>query len=579
VLRGGSYYEGEFSTPRSGTPGAPIIIRGFPGETAVLDGADPATFTWAAQGSGVYHASINVGDPHLVLADGDRLYPYHSLADLENLTWGLPGLFADGTDLFVRLEGNADPNSTAIVISRYHHAFQVGQDWIYFLDLTFRHYGQGEGARAIKFNDANDGLVQDCTFAVNDMGVVIGYDAERNVIQDNEFYDTIFGWPWGAVKDGSGLGSGAIRFNYPTTPRGTVIRRNIFHDLFDGFNACPSETTGPTNETDVYGNLVYRVIDDGMQADGDCSNVRIWSNVFRDGLSGISLAPAYTGPTYAIRNLVYNTDSTPFKFNFDGDQSGSMYLLHNTCDAAQADAAGLWIGSPGAWELIHARNNIWSGTSYALKNKNLGQPVSLDYDDVWNGDSGDLVLWGDTEYATLAAFTAATGQEPHGLSVVPGFADAPTGDYSLDPASGLIDAAAVIPGINDDYVGSAPDIGAFEYEEFGFYLVIDPAARAIDPGGVATYTIGLRPTGGFSGTVSLVASSPSPSLTLSLSPVAVLLPGGSALTITDHHTGTLLPGLWYTAPITATSGEITQAAFAGLHIGGYPLYLPIVFRR
>jgi len=50
ILRGGVYYEGELDLPHSGAAGAPIVVRGNSGETAVLDGGDPATFTWMAQG-------------------------------------------------------------------------------------------------------------------------------------------------------------------------------------------------------------------------------------------------------------------------------------------------------------------------------------------------------------------------------------------------------------------------------------------------------------------------------------------------------------------------------------------------
>ena len=71
--------------------------------------------------------------------------------------------------------------------------------------------------------------------------------------------------------------------------------------------------------------------------------------------------------------------------------------------------------------------------------------------------------WNNTHYTTLAAFTAATGQEPHGLNLEPGFANAAAGDYTLAAASKLIDAGVVIPGINDDYNGAAPDIGAYEF--------------------------------------------------------------------------------------------------------------------
>jgi hypothetical protein len=40
-----------------------------------------------------------VGDPHMVVANGQRLYPYQSLSDLQNLIWGVPGLYASGTTL------------------------------------------------------------------------------------------------------------------------------------------------------------------------------------------------------------------------------------------------------------------------------------------------------------------------------------------------------------------------------------------------------------------------------------------------------------------------------------------------
>ena len=589
VLRGGVYYRSE-TLPRSGTSGAPIVVKGYPGETAILDGADPATFTWTNQGGGVWSTTVNASDPHLVLSSGQRLYPYQNLSDLQNLIWGIPGFYANGTSLYVRLAGNANPNTTTMIVSRNESAFYVdGRSYIYFLDLTFRHYGLGSYGKAIYFDDASDNLVQGCTFAVNDLGIGIKRDSHRNVIQDNTFYDVDFDWPWDAVKDGSGLETGGIRFYDPATGRGNVIRRNTFHDYFDGFGVCPDATAGVTNETDVYENLVYNAGDDGMETDGQCSNVRIWGNTFHDVLSGISLAPVYTGPVYAIRNLIYRTgvgnNSYPglsFKFNSGYDPSGPMYLFHNTADAALPGSSGLDIESPGTWKTIYARNNIWSGTEFALSNANPSQPLDFDHDDLYTTLANELVWWDglpDRHLNTLAEFRTATGQEMHGLNVVPGFANAAGGDYALDASSDLIDAGVVIPGINDDYVGAAPDIGAFEYQGFGFTLNAVPSARAIMPGGVATYTIGVQPIGGFSSTVTLIAASPSPYLTLQLAPTTLSPSARATLTVTDGHSGTsLLPGLWYTIPITATSGGITQSVSTGLLVGGARVWLPVVLK-
>ncbi len=474
VLRGGVYAQGEMEMPRSGEADAPIVIRGYAGETAVLDGGDPAPFAWTAQGGGVYRATVNVGDTHLVTADGNRLYPYQSLSDLQTLAWDIPGFYADGVTLYVRLAGDADPNAATMVVSRYNHAFMVEQDHVYFLDLTFRHYGQGDYAKALYFNNASWNLVQGCTFAINDLGIGIKRISHGNVIQDNEFYDTVFDWPWDAVKAGSRLETGGVNFYEPVDGRGHVIRRNLFHDYFDGFGSCPESSAAVTNETDVYENHVYRVGDDGLSADGRCSNLRIWNNTFHDVLAGISLAPVYDGPVYALRNLIYRTGAgnsdypgLSFKFNSGYDQSGMMYLFHNTADAALPGSSGLDIKSPGSWTGIVARNNVWAGTEYAIYNANPDQPLDLDYDALYTSQAGELAWWSnlpDRHLNTLAELQAATGLELHGLAVEPGFVDAAGGDYHLADGSELIDAGIVLPGINADYGGDAPDIGAFEVE-------------------------------------------------------------------------------------------------------------------
>jgi hypothetical protein len=112
--------------------------------------------------------------------------------------------------------------------------------------------------------------------------------------------------------------------------------------------------------------------------------------------------------------------------------------------------------------LIYARNNIWSGVNHALRDKDIGYPVDLDYDNLWTGNSNGLVLWDSAAYTTLAAFSGATGQEPHGLNVNPGFVGPQNAMYTLKSTSSLIDAGVIIPGINHNYAGLAPDIGAFE---------------------------------------------------------------------------------------------------------------------
>ena len=572
VLRGGVYYQGEFNLPRSGAAGAPIVFRSYPGETAILDGGDPATFTWASLGGGVYRATVNAPDAHLVKTDGQRLYPYQSLADLQALNWGLPGFYANGTDVYVRLAGNADPNAAAMVVSRYNHAFYISQNFIYFSGLTFRHYGQGDYAKALYFNNASDNLVQGCTFEIDDLGIGLKNDASRNVIEGNTFFDTVFNWPWDAVKAGSGLETGGVRFYSPVSGRGNIIRNNTFHDYFDGFGACPEATAGETNETDVYGNLVYRAGDDGMETDGTCSNVRIWGNTFHDVLSGISLAPVYTGPVYALRNVIYRTGAgnnnypgLAFKFNSGYDASGPMFLFHNTADAVQPGGSGLDIKSPGAWALITARNNIWSGTDYALYNANPTEPLDLDYDDLTTTQAGELAWWdglSDRHLNTLAELRTATGQELHGFNLLPGFNASAAGDYTLAAASPLIDKGVSLPGINAGFIGAAPDLGAYEWE---------PALHLHGTPGNRTITLAWSVNASLPVTTTWTISYSGPGGVEP--PISGLAGTTRAYKLTD-----LTNYAWYTITLTSVGTDPVLSDTIQVMPTDRLLYLPIVFR-
>jgi len=159
---------------------------------------------------------------------------------------------------------------------------------------------------------------------------------------------------------------------------------------------------------------------------------------------------------------------SPFKFNSSGyGKSGSMYLFHNTCDAGYSGNNGLYIKSGGSgdegWDLIYSRNNIFSGTDYALNNYHTSQLLDMDFDNLWNNSIKELVRWDSLRLATLDDYQSHTGQEVNGISSDPGFGNPDKGDYSLISGSSSIDRGEVVTGINNDYNGSAPDLGAFEH--------------------------------------------------------------------------------------------------------------------
>ena len=80
-------------------------------------------------------------------------------------------------------------------------------------------------------------------------------------------------------------------------------------------------------------------------------------------------------------------------------------------------------------------------------------------------------------FSTLEAFAAATGQETHSLEVdFDIFEDLAPPDaaskhavyhamdlnFQLDPSGKAVDAGVLIPTVNEDHAGQAPDLGALE---------------------------------------------------------------------------------------------------------------------
>jgi hypothetical protein len=110
----------------------------------------------------------------------------------------------------------------------------------------------------------------------------------------------------------------------------------------------------------------------------------------------------------------------------------------------------------------------------------------------------------------------------------------------------------------------------------GFALNVNPSARTIDPGGSAVYRLSFTPSGGFNGSITLTAFSPSPSVTLKFSALVVTPSINVTLTLTDTHSS----GMWYySIPITATGAGITRTASINLLVGGWRVYLPIVLKN
>lgn len=273
---------------------------------------------------------------------------------------------------------------------------------------------------------------------------------------------------------------------------GTVIRHNRFFGHVDNMSPCGDEGDGraivdgapvlalvgpgkwTNHDLEIYDNLLEDARDDGVELDGICVNARVYRNHVVDAENALSLAPALPGPFFVVRNVTSgDIKQSAVKLNTGGQSdvpSRHLYFYQNTFTRSTAGTLfNAWFALEGDHNVpIHDvvfRNNVFSsplgGVAIDSYNHGSEQP-SLDGDVWWTTTSAKMFSWWNgtstDKYDSFAAFQAGTGQEALGAFGEPGL------DVDFIPTEGalVIDRAIALPGINDDFIGGAPDVGAFE---------------------------------------------------------------------------------------------------------------------
>ena len=376
LVHAGVYYESvDFGS--GGAPGRPLTIRGEAG--AIVDGADPdlagGDVAWTDASGGVWSADLGHATGHVVAA-GERLYRFADEAEVAALAPDvLGGYFSDGSVLFVNT--GADPNGQTVEAARFEDGFTLdGISDVAVEGLAFRNFGEGDYGKGIYLRYASRIVVRGCDFRQLHEGVWIKGGSEI-LVEDSTFHEpTISDWPWDAVKAHEGETS-AISVT-DDVGRGIVIRSNTVSGFFNGMGNCGDAMTDATSESDVYENTVSDVNDDAFEPDGACSNIRFWSNLVTDVHMGFSISPVSPGPTWLLRNVVWRFGnvrshlvdgygSSPIKLNNGYDEvTGLILAYHNTFATDSVETAGLSLYSPGNWDILLSRNNVWMGTEYAV---------------------------------------------------------------------------------------------------------------------------------------------------------------------------------------------------------------------
>ncbi|MFR5110148.1 MAG: Ig-like domain-containing protein [[Clostridium] leptum] len=519
IIRGGTYHE--TLTPRSGEAESPITYKAYEGEEVIISGANEVTGFEHHEGD-IYKAPVQLtqGDKNQVFVNGDMGFNarwpntatgkfYEGFAEVEsgsNTTITDPKLAEFGDDFFkgATVWVNAGSRWTSQTSEVTDHT----GDTITFngLGLTDVQNTPAKGNPYYLFNvygalDSENEWWYDeeeqMLYLYGDpTGKTVQVKARDTAINlDNVSYVNIDGIQvLGAGISGTNTSSitlNRVEANYAAhastieNPYGTDVASI---KLFGNNNTISNCEVAYSSATGVWisgdDNLLFnsKIHDtDYIGSYGACINVSGSGNVVshntayntgRDiiifqsgdnckieyndfshsGMICADLGVFYTvatdgGGTEICYNWVHDNDSSGSRSGIYLDNGTSNWLVHHNVvwDAGTA----LQLNVPSNY--IAAYNNTFIGN------------INQDFAWVFKTDT-----WGDRIINNIATGNIALKDETlartnFGNIADPGFENADEHQYSLLANSQAIDAAEVIPGINDDYVGIAPDLGAYEY--------------------------------------------------------------------------------------------------------------------
>jgi hypothetical protein len=384
-----------------------------------------------------------------------------------------------------------------------HRLFDVMASAHHIFDgLTFRNTDVAIFAGQKEVTGAVALTVKNCRFEDIGFGVWTEYAGSSDFyIADNLFLGRLdrmrlIGWTGPLWASAGPYGSHEMRSYYAVKVYGPghVIAHNsiaYFHDGI-GISTYGTPEKDPhrrASSIDIYNNDIHMSGDDFIETDGGVHNVRVFNNRGVNAAhGGYSSQPVFGGPVYFIRNILYHVPSG-VAFKFSAKPAG-LFVYHNTIIGESV------IRDPSS--NMHFRNNLFLGRDTPDRGIMAWANATGAYSSDYNGfrpnrgvkaqyswlapKAGEQVYEpakGDWKnFATLAELREATGQEVHGIEVdfdifegkmVPpdpakrhAVYHAMDLSFRLRPDSKAVDAGVVIPTVNEDYAGRAPDLGALE---------------------------------------------------------------------------------------------------------------------
>lgn len=350
--------------------------------------------------------------------------------------------FDDGNNkVYVHVSGGGAPNSVFLMATVYPTFLHRANQSVTYDGLTWKLSGG-----AIWLDDAvsgsASGTIQNCTFQ---------YGTTWNasiILQDGDV--TISNVTANDLKDyGSGLFSAS-------DSAGNITISNVELTDIDTFGLY-SDAGGVVTITDL---TLTRV--------GSASEPPMFSGVTSLSMNRFTIVDGYDNAFTIYSDavlkygLIYYTGDVTYGAGTEGivnhaDAADTVELYHITVYNAKATTGD---GGPGDGFYIASDSTVKMRNCGAVEcvrgiYEASGAPTyDLDYLGFYNNTD---------DYVNIDAGDEASNE----VTTNPQFTDTATYDFTLQSGSPWIDAGVAVAGVNDDYSGSAPDIGRHEYEGGG----------------------------------------------------------------------------------------------------------------
>jgi hypothetical protein len=334
------------------------------------------------------------------------------------------------------------------------------------------------GSNCIDLNGTENCVVRRCTVtftgspgigAKNNPGAKNCYVSDNIVTGPNAFsYNTMY-----PNSKGEGI---------EMTGPGNVICYNRVRNCHD--NISTMEPGYDQYCVDIYNNDLSAAGDDGIEADYCKGNCRIMRNRISNAFVGLSSQPGLGGPTYFIRNVMYNLATTSFKFHC---YSQGDVVLHNTvvrsgagmvCYAGEEfDFAcfrnNLCIGGPSDSAVVAKQSWADWGSGAPAWIHAAGPHCTFDYDALGAHMTPFQGQFGTQQVYTSFAQLRKGPHETHAIQAsmrvfkgvtFPSAAEPERGHPDLRPVAGsaVVNKGLRLYNVNDGFLGVAPDCGAYE---------------------------------------------------------------------------------------------------------------------